>query len=496
MISEEIAAAKRLKQQRVLSGIIIVLLLSLLAVIVLYGASYFQQWSANRPTTTETAAPTSTTDETTEQTEASTPPPASDDKHSETPDDQALREDYLAAYAHYENDLKPKLGDIDIQQWEPARAEQLKQEENAAVSAFGNGNYAEAKTAIETLINTAEHTLKDSDAEYEQAMQQAEAAYENLDYPAARAAIDSALLHQSASEQALSLADKIEQIPDITRLTEAIRVANVENNPQKELALIDELLTLTPDNDNLKQRADDLRKQIADAQFNQAVSQAKQALAAQNTSEVKQALQRAKAIYPSHPDTAEITQALAQLESKQRLTQHLAMAEQAQKADNWSSVTQALTAALKETPADAKLKDRLNTAKRIVELQQTMTDLLASPYSLSSDALQAKANIALTQSENVVANSPTLKHSAQQLRSTLSAINTPVSVDVLSDGETAVSVRGVGQVGTVKAKTISLRPGKYTFEGKRAGYKSKLVDVTVPLDTDHFQVKVVADEQI
>ena len=83
-----------------------------------------------------------------------------------------------------------------------------------------------------------------------------------------------------------------------------------------------------------------------------------------------------------------------------------------------------------------------------------------------------------------------------QLESTLRAVNTPVEVTVLSDGNTFVSVRGIGNVGTTTSKVIELKPGPYTFEGKRQGYKSKLVEVMIPLHSNFYQLRVVADERL
>ena len=75
-------------------------------------------------------------------------------------------------------------------------------------------------------------------------------------------------------------------------------------------------------------------------------------------------------------------------------------------------------------------------------------------------------------------------------------MNTPVNVNVISDGKTFVSVRGVGKVGETTGKTIQLKPGTYSFEGKREGYRSKLIEVSIPLNRSDVQVTVIADERI
>ncbi|MEQ8938939.1 MAG: hypothetical protein RLT30_09585, partial [Gammaproteobacteria bacterium] len=75
-------------------------------------------------------------------------------------------------------------------------------------------------------------------------------------------------------------------------------------------------------------------------------------------------------------------------------------------------------------------------------------------------------------------------------------MNKKVDVVVKSDNKTNVLVRGVGIVGMTDSKTIQLKPGSYKFEGKREGYKSKLIDVLVPYDKNQMQLTVVCDEPI
>ena len=92
--------------------------------------------------------------------------------------------------------------------------------------------------------------------------------------------------------------------------------------------------------------------------------------------------------------------------------------------------------------------------------------------------------------------SPILKSRSEQLSKFISKATTPVEVVIKSDGKTEITVRKVGIVGKTHIKTINLRPGGYTFEGKRAGYKSKLVNLRVPFDGVGIEIRIVCDEQI
>ena len=82
------------------------------------------------------------------------------------------------------------------------------------------------------------------------------------------------------------------------------------------------------------------------------------------------------------------------------------------------------------------------------------------------------------------------------IESVLDSARTPVDVAVVSDGNTHVEVRRVGIVGKHKRKVIQLTPGEYQLEGRRKGYKSKIVFLSVPLDVASVEVRVECNELI
>ncbi|MEC9411842.1 MAG: hypothetical protein VX829_04100, partial [Pseudomonadota bacterium] len=198
MINEEIRRAKQAKQQRLLIGVIIVLSLILVTGLVLFSLNNVRFNST--PSTEETLSDTQTA-----------PQKVEEPKNEE--DIAALRQAYLDAFSFYENTLKPQLEKIDIDSWDKTLAETIKNQEKTAVDTFGTGQYAKAKQAIDTLTQTAEKTLADSEAAFEKAMQEAQKAYDNYDYQTARLAIDNALIHKADSADAQALAKKIENIP-------------------------------------------------------------------------------------------------------------------------------------------------------------------------------------------------------------------------------------------------------------------------------------------
>ena len=64
---------------------------------------------------------------------------------------------------------------------------------------------------------------------------------------------------------------------------------------------------------------------------------------------------------------------------------------------------------------------------------------------------------------------------------------------VTSDNITDIQVRGIGKLWIILNKTIKLKPGYYTFEGTRNGFKSKLLQVLIPYNKNNYSVRLICD---
>jgi hypothetical protein len=89
-----------------------------------------------------------------------------------------------------------------------------------------------------------------------------------------------------------------------------------------------------------------------------------------------------------------------------------------------------------------------------------------------------------------------LKKQIDQLDNLIATFNRLIPVKVMSDNMTDVRIRGIGKLGVILHKTIQLKPGNYTFEGTRKGFKSKLLQVLIPYDQNNYSVSIICDESI
>ena len=478
MIHQKIAEAKLAKRKLFFKTLLIIILLSVFCVALILWASV----PKTRSTSVETEQPLDIVE--------------SSPQENGNQDSETLRQQYLEAYAHFENTIKPELNKIDLPKWDEPLADRLNTNESAAIEQFGEAKYAQANATLDALIKLAETAISDSQNQFESAMQNAQQAFDDNQYEQAKTAISKALMLDSSSNQASALAERIEQLPEIASLVEQIEVANVENNPQTELRLINQLLTLTPEREALKQRAQALQTTLNNQKFQSLISQSYAAIDDGRIEAAKSALSQARNIYSNRVELSDVNTAIQQYEKNQRIQSGLTNAAKAESNDNWQAVKTNLEQVVKENPNNQSATEKLTMANNILSLDKQIDDYLKSPYRLSNSQLAEQARGAINAAAAYRNQSLSLTRKSRELETVLTAVNQTVPVEVRSDNQTHILVRGVGNVGVVDSKVIQLKPGQYTFEGKRQGYKSKLVEVTIPYDVNRFSLTLVCDEPI
>ena len=410
--------------------------------------------------------------------------------------DEQYRQGYIDGLSHYENTLKPELDKVDLIKWDKARSEQLELLKNKALVAFTAGDYASATSAIKELNQLAKTTVTDSRQQFDQVLSNAQRSYETDHYEEAKFQIEQAMILNKSSVKAAELAAKIDRLPEILLQLEKINTARAEKNLNKELSLVKDLLKLAPERTAAVIRKQELISRIKQRNFNSYIAQSHQALEQGDAQTAKEKISLAKKIFPKHREVADLTQALQKFEKNQRFEIHQQKAQIAMRSDDWITAKKQLAQALKAQGNDTEIQKSLVLASSIVALNSEFEQYIKSPYRLSNKQLISRLKNKISQASVLTNHSPSLSNNTDALSRLIKDMNTKIAVQVTSDDQTTILVRGVGIVGKTLSKTIQLLPGKYTFEGKRKGFKSKLFDVLVPYDRTSFRVNIRCDELI
>jgi hypothetical protein len=489
MLEQKLAAAKTKRHKRA-----IILIVGFIIIIILGGVViFFISCCQNNPE--ETKIIFSGLDKKTEGIVVADNPAQSQIPPQVVPDAQ-LRQSYINALNDYRNNVEPELNKIDLNQWDKPRSDRLVILQEEALSKFSISDYAGALSDIEELTQLAQVMVTDSQQQFDDAFSDAQAAYDTDNYDDAKFYIATALMLNNQSQEAATLLSNIDKLPDILPLLEKANTARVENNHKKELSLIKELVKLVPERKSAVERKRVLTGIINKKNFKSIIAQSYQAIEQGNAAKAKQRLMAAENIFPERQEIANIKTALQELDKKQRLEKYQQAAQMAIASDDWVTAKQQLELALQEQIDDKLIQKSLARATTIITLKNEFDQYIDNPYRLSNKQLASKVKDKKSEASAYVDISPSLNKKTDQLSRLLESMNKKIPVEVISDSQTNIIVRGVGVVGVTQSKVIQLTPGRYKFEGKREGFKSKLIDVLIPYDKKTYRLKVVCDEPI
>jgi hypothetical protein len=424
------------------------------------------------------------------------PTAAAPDKILTELDREKIREEFKELLQHYENELEPLLESANPELWNREAAFVITELKQKVMTDFSGGNYRHALDNLRLLTSRTEQLLKEAKQLYTENLAQSSTFFEKDLYHEAKLHIDQALLVAPQAPAALHMQEQIEKLPVILPLLRAVKAARAENDHDKEADYLRQLLQIAPERGEAAGRLKELIEQTKSKNFAAHIASGFTAIDNSQAKEARYHYQEAKKIDPDRPELAVLANRVASLETSLRVSRAKKAAEQAVRRDDWQQARVNFSRVLSGEPQDTTAIDGLRRADKILQIQAQLQQYVKDPYRLAHPEVHNEAEKTLAQADAVASYSFGIKQQAERLRELIEKINRLIPVTVTSDNQTNVLVRSVGRVGTISQKIIHLKPGSYTFEGVRKGYKSKLVRVIIPYDRNSFSVQVICDEPI
>ncbi len=410
-------------------------------------------------------------------------------------DQEKIRSELIERLKEYENELEPRLEAANLQGWNPEGLVEITVLKNELMSSFGNGEYGIAMDHLLLLENLTLEMVQQADQIFEENLEKAASLLAEENYEGANRHIEKALSVRQ-SPGALALAREIEKLPRTLVLLNGARVARAENNLEKEYDFLGQVLGVAPEREGVKERLGVLAGLIRSRNFDRHISSGFAHIETRQTKKVRYHYQEAQKIDPQRPELSMLMAQLLDLEKSLRVEQAVSQAKQAIRQDDWQKVKMYFARAATDAPENKTVAEGLQRADHFIELLASLGFYLKNPYRLSNPDVRKRAEKRLVQAETASGYSFAIRTQARQLSELMTRVNRSILVTVISDNKTYVLVRSVGKVGVVFQKIIQLKPGNYTFEGARKGFKSKLVQAFIPYDQDSFSVRVICDELI
>lgn len=302
--------------------------------------------------------------------------------------------------------------------------------------------------------------------------------------------------YKPTDRNASSLRERIDAFPQILAELEKVHVARVEGNLQAEIDAIDRVLTIDPSRRDLASRGEELKAALREEKYASFIREGLSRVEAEDISGSIKSYEQARSIYRDRKEAAFLKKKIDELQKRIDVREWLASADKHTGKDEWMKALGFYRQVLQLEPDNKTALQGEQVGVEITSLGSEIEKHINNPDRLSAQNVSGIAVVLVDRARVLKVFSPRLFSLSEELSGLLQLHERKVQVRILSDGNTSIAIRGVGRIGEVEEKIIHLKPGSYTFDGKRQGYISKLVHLKVPIGEESVEVKVICDELI
>ncbi|MEX2258103.1 MAG: protein kinase [Woeseia sp.] len=357
-------------------------------------------------------------------------------------------------------------------------------------------NYESAHDHYSAASRMLEPLFDRIDDEFRRALGEARAAFEARDFREAIRLYDLAVTitpGNAAAEQGLERARNLE---DVLALTER----GLEFEKVLELAAarraFENALELDPAWQPAADALDRVEVAIVNLRFEQLMTEGFDALASGALDSARAAFNAAKSLKSGSQQPVD---GLLQVDQEERLARIRSLeARAASQVDNeqWEAAVDTYREALAVDPDLQFAKEGLQLASERVALHSRLQQFIEEPDSLSQPRTMQAATDLLLAMSRITPAGPRLNDQKEQLSRLLKRAATPLTVELVSDNKTHVSIFQVGKLGTFENRQLDLRPGTYVAVGSRPGYRDVRLEFRVAPEVDIEPIVVECEEPI
>lgn len=383
-----------------------------------------------------------------------------------------------------------------VQRWAGSRFAQVVAAYEAGDEAYLARDYAAATAQYEKAIELMEPLLEEVDQVFQRTLADAEAALANADAPLALEKFDLAVAISPGSRRAQEGYERARNLDEVLALVEA----GLRYEDNLELDAAAESFRRATELDGQWQPARDgydrVRATKLRMDFDARMSEGLAALADGDFAGARAAFRMAQRL---RPDSSEPADGLLQVDQGVRLARIRTLEAEIgelEAAERWEDAVTRYEELLELDPNLQFAQDGLANARNRVNLHKQLDEYIEAPDALSSPStLQRATNlvVAVTRMGDI---GPRLAGQRDELARLLKRAATPLTVEIVSDNQTEVSIYKVGRLGSFERQELELRPGTYVAVGSRPGYRDVRREFQVGPELDMEPVVVRCEEPI
>jgi tetratricopeptide (TPR) repeat protein len=350
-------------------------------------------------------------------------------------------------------------------------------------------NYLDALTILEPLFEQIE-------PEFRKALEGADAAFEAGDRPEALRLYELAVAITPNSPEARAGLERARNLETVLRLVDR----GLEYEEELELdaaeASFQQAVDIDPQWTAAIEGVERVRATRTRIQFDTRMSEGLDALAMGEYPAARAAFRMAEQLIPGTPEVAD---GLMQVDQGLRLQSINTLEQEAQaleRAEDWNAAATTYEEILKVDKNLAFAIDGLANAKRMSALHARLDGYITDPDRLSIQSVLQEATTLVVDVTRMGDIGPRLAAQRDELSRLLKRAATPVTVELVSDNMTSVSIYKVGVLGNFTNRRLDLRPGTYVAIGARPGFRDVRLEFRVAPEIDMQPVVVRCEEPI
>jgi hypothetical protein len=384
----------------------------------------------------------------------------------------------------------------DVSSWNPTGSVALTTALTDVDANMDRREYESALSQLKALSSTLDGLENGRRVAFDAALKQGQAALGQRNSVAASAAFATALKLDADSSSAKRGARRAATLDEV--LAELSRARGLEQEGRLSAAALAYRRALALDAETPDAVAGLARTgaQLAADQFGQTMARGYAALRDRRSAAAREAFEAARKMRPDDP---EIPRALAQLASEDSATElkdALSRARTAAIEEHWAESLAQYQKALAIDATLADVRGALNIATERAQLDKTLDQFIGQPERLYAPTVHDAAVNTLQRARAIIPAVPKLSEQITRLNALLVQADTPLSVTLRSDNQTAVTIYRVGELGQFVERTVQLKPGRYVVLGARVGFRDVRQEINLVPGKAEGSIVVQCNEPI
>jgi tetratricopeptide (TPR) repeat protein len=365
-----------------------------------------------------------------------------------------------------------------------------------ADEAFLDDDLRLAVSRYQTALSTGQELLDRSESIMADALAAGEAALASGNAELAQSQFSLVLGVEPDNSRAARGLERAETLPAVLEAMADAEALVAEGRLGQAAEAYREVLRIDSDWTAARRALDTVNQRIDNARFDAFITDGFAALENGRNSRALELFSDALAM---RPDSEVARDGLSQAEQG-LLLDAIAMAEVRGKAfetrELWDQAIERYQEALETDPNLRFAIDGIARAQYRSDLDAKLQALIDTPRLLLSQGVMEDAVALVEEARALESPGPRVSGQIERLDELIELASTPITVTLISDAQTSVTIYRIGELGEFLNMDVELQPGNYTAVGQRRGFRDVRESFTVLPGAANGPVTVICTEAI